>query len=130
DARLLIEKAEDWARLRPYLAQAQNMTPVLSASWGTLGMYALLCVRIIALAIHYIPKSAGHLAVFVPDSAARSIGREVVTTYFNHPVCVAEEGEAAFRKLYRGIEQGLEKPLPPTLSMVVKNKEGNAFAVP
>lgn len=130
DARLLIENSEDWARLRPHLAQARNVTPILSASWGTLGMYALLCVMIIALAMHYIPKSAGHLAVFVPDSAARNIGREVITSYFNHPVCVGEEGEAAFRKLYRSIEGGLEKPLPPTLAMVVKNKEGNAFAVP
>ena len=130
DARLLIETAEGWGQLRPYLKQARNHGNMMSASWGTLGMYAVLCVLVVVLAMYYIPKSAAHLEGLVPESAARSLGRQVITAHFDAPVCVAPKGEAAFRKLMTRLEGGLETPLPPYVSFVVKNGEANAFAAP
>src|SRR6218665_3632137 len=83
DARLLIETAEAWGQLRPYLAVARNHGNMISASWGTLGMYAVLCVLVVVLAMYYIPKSAGHLEGLVPEAAARSLGRQVITAHFD-----------------------------------------------
>lgn len=130
DARLLIETADGWAQIRPYLTQAKNHGNMMSASWGSLGMYAVLCVLVVVLAMYYIPKSAAHLEGLVPESAARNLGRQVITAHFDAPVCVAPKGEAAFRKLMARLESGLDKPLPPTVSFVVKNSETNAFAAP
>ena len=130
DARVIIESADGWQMLRPHLAQAKNLGNLMSASWGTLVMYAVLCVLVVFLAMYYIPKSAAHLEGLVPETAARSIGRQVITAHFNAPVCVEPKGEAAFRKLMARLDSGLAEPLPPYVSFVVKNDETNAFAAP
>src|SRR5690606_28809516 len=101
----------------------------LSASWGTITLYAVLAMLLIALALHYVPRSAENLAAFVPQSTANNFGRQVLTDTLNYPVCVDEKGLAAFAKLLGRLESGLEKPLVYT-PIVVKNDETNAFAAP
>lgn len=129
DARLLIDSAAGWRAIAPHLVQAQNHGASLSASWGTLVVYAVLAVLVVVLALHYVPRGASHLAVFVPESAAQNLGRQVMASHFNHPVCIDPQGLAAFAKLRARLETGLESTFAYT-SIVVKNSETNAFAAP
>lgn len=129
DARLLIDSAAGWRAIAPHLVSAKNQGARLSASWGTLAGYAVLAVLLVVLVAYYVPRGAAHLAVFVPDSAAESLGRQVIATHFNDPVCVEPAGLAAFDKLRARLESGLETPLAYK-ALVVKSAETNAFAAP
>ncbi|MDP2207035.1 MAG: M48 family metallopeptidase [Alphaproteobacteria bacterium] len=129
DARLLIDSAAGWRAIAPHLVSAKNHGASLSASWGTLAAYAVLAALLVVLVAHYVPRGAAHLAVFVPDSAADSLGRQVVASHFKHPVCVEPAGLAAFAKLRARLESGLEMPLAYK-PVIVKNAQTNAFASP
>jgi len=129
DARLLIDSAAGWRAIAPHLVSAKNHGASLSASWGTLAVYAVLAVLFVVLVAYYVPRGAAHLAVFVPESAADSLGRQVVASHFKYPVCVDPAGLAAFAKLRARLETGLEIPLAYR-PIVVKNAQTNAFAAP
>ncbi|HCS22173.1 MAG TPA: hypothetical protein DIW20_00365 [Rhodospirillaceae bacterium] len=129
DARLLIESAAAWKAIHPYLQSAQDHSPRLAASWGTLALYAVLAVLIVVLAVHYVPRYSANLAALVPNSAARALGERVITTHFDNPVCVDEKGRAAFAKMLARIGSGIEKPLEYT-PLVLRDDMTNAVAAP
>ncbi len=129
DARLLIESAAAWKAIHPYLQSAQDHSPRLAASWGTLALYAVLAVLVAVLAVHYVPRYSANLAALVPNSAARALGERVITTHFDNPVCVDEKGRAAFAKMLARIGSGIEKPLEYT-PLVLRDDMTNAVAAP
>lgn len=129
DARLLLDTEAGWRAISPHLQQAKNQGEKLSISLHSIVMFAVLAGLLIAAAIYYVPRGSAHLAVFVPDSVADRMGRQLLLVHFNSPVCVDPAGLAAYEKLQSKIEDGLlwrveYKPL------VVQHKESNAFAMP
>jgi Zn-dependent protease with chaperone function len=129
DARLVVNDADLWQALLPSLQTSSWQSSKLSASWLSLVGYAVLSVLVIVIAVHYVPRLAGHLAFMVPESMERKIGHTLLESEFSDDICIAPEGLAAFDKLWRRIDGAIADP-HTYKPFVIKRAESNAFAVP
>lgn len=129
DARLVVNDAALWLALLPGLKTASWQASRLSASWPSLLGYAVLAALVLVLAVHYVPRLAGHLAFLVPESVERDIGHTLLAGQFNDDMCIAPEGSAAFAKLWQRIDAAIAAP-HEYKPFVISNADSNAFAVP
>ena len=129
DARLVVNDAELWLALQPSLQTSSWQSSRLSASWLSILGYAILAGLVITLAMYHGPRLAGHLAVLVPENVERDLGRDLLENGFDSAVCIADDGQAAFAKLWKQMDSGIESG-HHYIPMVIKESDANAFAVP
>ncbi len=129
DARLLIPSRTEWEKIKIHLNRSEFVKTLPTGFWHFVG-YAALSVAVIAAVWFSAPAFLEQASVFVPASWERALGKKVMMSVINDPVCVDPAGRKVFDRMVATLQKAANSQTKYIVTVVDNPEIMNAFAAP
>ncbi len=129
DMRLYVEP-EYWSALQSKLPGTAFRKITLSTHWKFLSGYAGLSIFFIIGAVLFGPKLFEQASRLIPQSTEVQMGKMMLESSINIPVCVAPQGQVALEKMAYSLKQGMTRDISLNVRVVSDDETLNALAAP
>ncbi len=130
ESRLYIDAGPDWRKVRKLLPRNAFPRFHLPVSWKSFIGYTGFSIAIIILLFFSAPQLLSYGAYLIPQSTEGRLGRYILDSVIEDPMCIAPEGLEALNKLTATLQAGTQRDITYNVRVISDHEMLNAMASP